>query len=303
MAGVITTGNHPKALKPGVRKWFGAVYDHHEMEYPALFTVLNSSENYEEDVQMTNFGLAPEKKQGDGVRYTSHTQGWSKRYVHIVYGLGFKVTREEFEDNKYKEVAKARSGSMAFAMTQTKENVHANIINRMESGSYLGGDGKALVVSDHPSRGGDWSNILSPAADISEEAIEDLQIQIMGATDDQGMKFSLIGESLHIPRQLFYEASRILNSVLQNDTALNALNVLKSTNALPKGIHMNHYFTDADAFGIKTNCPNGLLSFQRRAREVTDDNEFDTENAKYKCTERYSAGWTDPRGYYASPGA
>ena len=301
--GVITTGNHPKALKPGVRKWFGMSYDEHEMEYPVLFTVLNSSENYEEDVQATNFGLAPEKLQGDGVSYTSHIQGWSKRYVHIVYGLGFKVTREEFEDNRYKELARGRTTAMAFSMTQTKENVHANIINRMTTAAYTGGDGQVFVVSTHPSPAGSQSNILSPAADMSEQSIEDLQIQVMGATDDQGMQIKLIGESLHIPRQLYYEAERILGSILQNDTALNAKNVLKSTGAFPKGIHMNHYFTDSDAFHIKTNCPNGLLSFQRRAREVTDDNEFDTENAKYKCTERYSCGWTDWRTLYASAGA
>ena len=87
MAGVITTGNAPKSLKPGVRMWFGAAYDEHPLEFPELFTVLNSDENYEEDVHMTSFPLAPEKKQGDGVRYMSLTQGWSKRYVHMVYGI------------------------------------------------------------------------------------------------------------------------------------------------------------------------------------------------------------------------
>jgi len=303
MPGVITTGNHPKALKLGVRQWFGASYDEHEMEYPALFTVLNSGDNYEEDVQMVNFGLAPVKNQGDGVRYMSHTQGWTKRYVHVVYGMGFKITREEFEDNKYEKVGKQRSKSAGFSMSQTKEHVHANIINRMANSDYPGGDEKELIATDHPSIGGPWSNELDPAADISEDALEDLQIMIFGATDDLGHVIKLIGESLHIPRQLFYEAHRILDSVLQNDTALNALNVLKSTRAFPKGIHMNHYFTDADAFGIKTNCPDGLISFQRRAREMTDDNEFDSENAKYKFTERYSCGWTNPRGYFASIGA
>ena len=32
------------------------------------------------------------------------------------------------------------------------------------------------------------------------------------------------------------------------------------------------------------------------------DNDFDTENAKYKATARYSFGWSDPRCIYGSPG-
>jgi hypothetical protein len=33
------------------------------------------------------------------------------------------------------------------------------------------------------------------------------------------------------------------------------------------------------------------------------DNDFDTENAKYKATSRYSFGWSDARGVYGSAGA
>jgi hypothetical protein len=46
-----------------------------------------------------------------------------------------------------------------------------------------------------------------------------------------------------------------------------------------------------------------MLYFQRRAYEFVQDNDFDTENAKAKATERYSCGWTDPRGLYGSAGA
>jgi len=303
MAGVITTGNHPKALWPGVKRWFGAVYDEHAEEWPVLFERLNSSQNYEEDVQQMNFGLAPEKDQGEKVKYTSTSQGWYERYVHVVYGLGYIVTREEMEDNLYEKVSMNRSRALAFAMRQTEENVHANILNRAFNSDYTGGDGKELIATDHPSRNGTWSNELDPSADISELSLEDLIIQIMGATDDLGNKISLMPQLLAVPRQLWFEANRILKSTLQNDTANNALNVLKATNALPGGIKLNHYFSDTDAFFIKTNCPNGMTHYDRRAIEFTKDNDFDTENAKAKTTQRYSCGWTDPRTLYGSAGA
>jgi hypothetical protein len=46
-----------------------------------------------------------------------------------------------------------------------------------------------------------------------------------------------------------------------------------------------------------------MKHFERRGVEFAIDNDFDTENAKYKATERYSFGWTDWRGIYGSAGA
>jgi len=303
MAGVIHTGNHPKALWPGIKAWWGRVYGEHKVEYTDLFDMDTSTQNYEEDVQVTGFGLAPVKPQGMPVHYDTESQGYVKRYTHIVYALGYIVTREELEDNLYVVVSKRRSQALAFSMRQTKENVGAQIWNRAFNSSYTGGDGKELCCTDHPSKSGSQSNIIAANADISEGAIEDLIIQIMGAVNDRGLKISLMPKSLHVHRTDWFEANRILKSVLQNDTANNALNILRATNALPGGIKVNHYFSDSDAWFIRTNAPRGLIGYQRRAIEFTQDNDFDTENAKAKNTERYIFSWTDWRALYGSPGA
>ena len=63
------------------------------------------------------------------------------------------------------------------------------------------------------------------------------------------------------------------------------------------------YLTTAGAWFIKTDVPNGLMLFNRRALALTQDNDFDTENAKMKATERYVFGWAEPRGIWGSPGA
>jgi len=302
MAGVISTGNHPKALWPGIKAWWGRVYDEHKVEYTDLFDMDTSRQNYEEDVQVTGFGLAPVKPQGMGVEYDSETQGYIKRYTHVVYALGYIVTREELEDNLYVVVSKRRAQALAFSMRQTKENIAAQIYNRAFTAG-TGGDGSYLCVDDHASKSGDQSNLLAAASDLNEAAIEDMIIQIMGANNDRGLKISLMPKSLHVHRSDWFEANRILKSVLQNDTANNALNVLKSTNALPGGIKVNHYFSDSDAWFIRTNAPRGMIGYQRRPIEFTQDNDFDTENAKAKNTERYVFGWTDWRGVWGTPGA
>lgn len=303
MAGVITTGNHPKALWPGVKAWWGRNYDEHEQEWRKIFDVEQSEKAYEEDVEATGFGLVPVKAQGASVVYDSESQGTVTRYTHVAYALGYVVTKEELADNLYEVVSMRRTQSLAFSLRQTEENVHANILNRAFNSSYTFGDGKELIATDHPSKSGNQSNHLTTAADLSETALEDLIIQIMGATNSRGLKISLMPRSLIVPRQLWYEANRIMKSTLQNDTANNAINVLQATNALPEGIVMNHYLTDADAWFIKTNAPRGLIHMDRAAAEFTQDNDFDTENAKAKVYRRFSAGASDFRGIYGSPGA
>ena len=300
---VISTGNHPKALWPGVKAWWGRTYNEHAVEYTDLFDMESSSRNYEEDVQLTGFGLAPVKAEGASITYDSETQGYISRYIHVAYALGFIVTREEIDDNLYEVVGKRRAQALAFSMRQTKETIGANIYNRAFNSSYTYGDGKELLATDHPNASGTWSNELAVAADLSETALEDLIIQIMGATNHKGLAINLMPKSLIVPRQLWFEANRILKSVLQNDTANNAANVLKATNALPGGIKVNHYLTDADSYFVRTNAPRGMVGYDRAKDELKKDNDFNTDNALAKAYERYSFGATDPRGLYGSPGA
>ena len=303
MAGIITTGNHPKALWPGIKAWWGRVYDEHVTEYTDLYDTDTSSRAYEEDVEVTGFGLAPVKAEGAAVTYDSETQSFVSRYTHVAYALGYIVTYEELQDNLYEMVSKRRSQALAFSMRQTKENVGANGYNRGFNSNFVGGDSKEMLATDHPTLSGDQSNELAVAADLSEASIEDLIIQIMGATNARGLKISLMPKKLIVPRQLWFESNRILNSILQNDTANNAVNVLNATNAIPEGVCVNHYLTDPDAWFVRTNAPRGLIHYQREATSLQNDNDFDTSNAKAKSYERYSFRWTDWRGIYGSPGA
>ncbi len=300
--GVITTGSHPKALWPGVHDFWGQVYDAHAKEYSDLYDEEDSDKAYEEDVQITGFGLAPIKPQGQSLSYDSEVQGPVTRYTHIAYALGYIVTYEELKDNLYEQVSMRRAKANAFSINQTIENVAAFLYNNAFSPTYFTtGDGVALVSTAHVNTtGGTYSNELSPSADLSEAALEDMCIQIMGTQSDRGLLISLMQESLHIPRQEWFNANRILKSVLQSDTANNNINVLKATNAFPKGIKMNHFFTSSSYWFVRTNCPNGMQMFWRDRPEFDQDNDFDTKNAKAATYMRFSVGCTDPRGIFAS---
>lgn len=302
--GVITTGAHPKALWPGIHAFWGQIYNANPTEYTDLYDVDDSDKAYEEDVQITGFGLALVKPEGGPMTYDYEIQGPVSRYTHIAYALGYKVTFEELRDNLYETVSMRRAQSNAFSIAQTVENVAAAVYNDAFTGAiFVHADGQPLISAVHVNTtGGTYSNALTPAADLMEVSLEDISIQIMGVQTDRGLLISLTGQSLHVSRQEWFNANRILKSVLQSDTSSNNINVLKATNAFPKGIKLNHYFTAAHPWYVRTNCPNGMTFFWRDRPMFDQDNDFDTKNAKAGTYMRFSLGDTDPRGIFASNG-
>lgn len=305
MAGIITTASHPKALWPGIKQWWGQVYDEHAVEYTDLFDSETSSQNYEEDVQLTGFGLAPVKAEGAGVQYDSEVQGFTTRYTHVAYALGYIVTKEELDDNLYESVSRKRAAALAMSFRQTKENVAANVYNRAFSNTYAGGDAVSLSNTAHPNTsGGTWANRPTVDVDLSEAALEDALIAIMGLQNDRGLLINIMPRTLIIPRQQVFNAQRILHSSYQTGNANNDINVIKSGNYLPGGFKVNHYLTSPNAWFIRNSIPGktGMKYYERVGMQFDQDNDFDTMNAKAKGYERYSFGWSDPRAIWGVNG-
>lgn len=303
-AGIINTGSHPKLLWPGVNAIWGQIYNEHAKEYPDLFEIDTSEQAWEDDVQVTGFGLASVKGESQAGTYDSELQGIITRYVHLAYSLGYIVSYEELRDDLYEKVSMRRAKANAFSINQTIENICAFLYNNAFVSTYFTtGDGIALCSNAHTQAlGGTYSNVLTPAADLTESSLEDLVIQIMGVSNDRGGLINIMPQSLHVPRQEWFNANRILKSVLQAGTSNNDINVLNATNAFPKGIKLNHYFTAPHAWFVRTNCPQGMKMFWREKPDLAQDNDFDTKNAKALCYFRMSVGCTDPRGIFASNG-
>ena len=305
MSGTIARGNAPRLLQEGVKKVFGQEYNKHSVEYDKIFDTLSSQKAFELDVQFEGFGLATVKDEGGDIAFDTQRQGFTPTYPHITYGKGFVVTKEALQDELYDQFSK-RARGLAFSMTQTKEIIGANVLNDSTTAVMGGGDGVSLLNAAHingPTNGDTFSNILAVASDLSEASLEDLLIQIGQATDPRGLRIALQGTRLIIPTGEQFEAQRILGSVLQNDTANNATNALRDMRAIRDGFVINHYLTDVNAWFIKTNAPDGLKYYTRQAVEFGEDNAFTSGNIRFKADERYSFGWSEPRGIFGSPGA
>ena len=305
MSGVITSSSFAKLLWPGLNAIYGKEYNDYAVEWDKLFEKNTSDKAYEEDLGLSSFGLAVVKPEGSPISYDTERQGFTSRYNHVVYALGFIITREIYEDDLYGKVGAQKAKALARSLRQTKEIVAANVYNRAFTAGYTGGDGIVLCSTAHLNvAGGTYSNKIATDADLSEAALEQAVIDIAGYRDDRGLLIAAKPEKLIIPYQLQFEAKRILNADGRVDTDLNDPNVLKQSSIFNQVI-VNHYLnsTGNDDWFILTNVKDGLKYFERRGDQFEMDNDFDTENAKFKATARYSFGWSDPRAIYGSQGA
>lgn len=298
----INTGSFVKALYPGVNKWYGDSYNQFPVEWDKIFSSHSSRRAWEEDVSTSGFGLAMQMGEASPVPYDTAQQGFIDRYTHVKFGLGFIITKEMVEDDLYDVIGKKRAQALAFSARQTKEIVCANILNRAFNGSYTYGDGVALCVNNHPNiAGGTWSNIPSVNADISETALEQAYIDIGKWTNDRGLKIAVKAQKIVVPVDLDFEINKIMQTEYEVGTDNNTKNIVKSR--FPGGVIINHYLTDTDAWFLLTDVQDGLKVFNRRADSFDMDDDFDTDNAKFKFTTRYSVGATDKRAIYGCQGA
>ena len=292
-----------KQLEPGLNSIFGLNYKQYPQQWKLVFESNTSDKAFEEDVLMEGFGAAVVKGEGTAVSYDVAAEQYTSRYNHETIALAFAITEEAEEDNLYGAVAKKYVKALARSMVHTKEIKGANILNNGFDSSYTGGDGKELLATDHPTSAGSQSNELATAADFSETSLEQILINISNMDDDRGIPVAATGTQLIIPTALAFDAERVLNSTLRSSTADNDVNANRSMGMLPQGVHIMQRLTDTDAWFVQTDVPDGLKMFQRRAMRKGMEGDFETGNIRYKCSERYSFGWTDWRGIFGSPGA
>ena len=292
-----------KELEPGLNALFGLEYKRYENQHTEIFDTENSDRAFEEEVMLSGFGNAQVKGEGQGVSYDSAQETFTSRYTHDTIALAFSITEEAIEDNLYDRLASRYTKALARSMANTKQVKAANVLNNAFDSSFAGGDSKELCATDHPTIAGTFSNELATSADLNETSLEQSLIDIAAFTDERGLKIAARGLKLIIPSELQFTAERLMKSQGRVGTADNDINAINSMGMIPQGYVVNNFLTDTDAFFIKTDVPNGLKMFVRSPISTKMEGDFDTGNVRYKARERYSFGFSDPRGIFGSPGA
>ena len=293
-----------KELEPGLNALFGMEHARYDNEWKEIFATENSDRAFEEEVELSGFGNAKVKDEGESVEFDDAQEAFTSRYTHETIALAFSITEEAVEDNLYDSLSSRYTKALARSMANAKEVKGANVLNRAFNSSYTGGDGLELCSTAHLTvGGGTYKNELSTAADLNETSLEQAMIDIAGFIDNRGLKVAVKARKMIIPVNLQFIAERLLKTDLRVGTSDNDINASKSMNVVPEGYTVNHYLSDTDAFFIITDAPNGLKYFNRAPVKTSMEGDFNTGNVKYKARERYSFGWSDPRGIFGSPGA
>jgi hypothetical protein len=290
-------------VEPILNEAFDGVYDQRADEWKQVFREERGiPRNYHEEPVLFGFGAAPELPDGTAVTYQSGGVLFIKRYQYKVYGLAFALTKVLVEDGDHIRIGQTYAKHLAQSLVETKETNAANILNRAFNGAYAGGDGKSLVATDHPIINGTFSNQLSTAAALSQTSLEQILIQIRNAVDNNGKRIRLNPTKLVVSPSNVFQAEVLLKSVLRAGTGNNDINPVKSMGLLDGGQANLSRLTSTTAWWVETDAPEGLKLMMRRSLEKSMEGDFETDSMRFKSTERYDLGWTDPRAVFGTPG-
>ena len=290
-----------KELLPGLNALFGLEYARYGEEHKEIYETETSERSFEEETKLSGFNAAPVKNEGSAISYDNAQEAWTARYNHETIALGFSLTEEAIEDNLYDSLSARYTKGLARAMAYTKQVKAAAVLNNGFNPTVVGGDGVSLFSTAHPLvSGGTNANTPSTPADLNETSLENAVIQIAAWTDERGLLIAARPKKLIVPPALMFVATRLLETELRVGTNNNDINALKNNGSIPEGYTVNHFLTAPNAWFLITDVPNGLKHFERTPLQNSMDGDFDTGNVRYKARERYSFGYSDPLGAYAS---
>jgi phage major head subunit gpT-like protein len=289
-------------LLPGLRGIEGK-YEQIPSQYDKIFTKHESKMALERTAEMRFLGYAQLKTEGG---QTAFDNGAGERYIynqeHVEIGLGYAITRKAIDDNLYKTQFAPSNLGLIESFNQTKEIYGANVLNTATTyNASVGGDGKALVATDHPIDGGTIANRPATDVELNEATLLNGMIAVRTNFKDQaGLKMYARARKLIVPTALEPTAIRLLKTELRPGTSDNDVNAIQSTSGgLPEGYMVNDYLTSASAWFLLTNI-DGLSYMERVKFESDMQVDFVTDNLLVKGYERYSFGYYNWRSIYAS---
>jgi phage major head subunit gpT-like protein len=287
-------------LLPGLRGVEGK-YEQIPSQYDKMFTKHESKMALERTAEMRFLGLAQLKTEGGQTAFDNNA---GERYVynqeHTEIALGYAITRKAIDDNLYKTQFMPSNLGLIESFQQTKEIYGANVFNTAQTyNSSIGGDGKALVASDHPIDGSTVSNLAT--VELNESTLLNAMIAVRTNFKDQaGLKVFARARKLIVPTALEPVAIRLTKTELRPGTADNDVNAIMMTSGgLPESYMVSDFLTSSSAWFLLTNI-DGLSYMERVKFESDMQVDFVTDNLLVKGYERYSFGYYNWRSIYGS---
>jgi hypothetical protein len=304
MANPMRSTDFRSVVEPILNEVFDGIYDQRKDEWKDVAKQRDGIKRaYHEEPVLYGFNAAPEVPDGDPVTYGQGGELFRQRYIYRVFGLAFALTRILVEDGDHISIGKIYSEHLAQSMIETKETLVAQIFNRAFNAAFPGGDGQPMNSLSHPLVSGVYSNLLTTAAALSQTSAEQMLIQIRSAVDANGKKVRLNPVKFIVSPSNMFQAEVIIKSVLRTGAANNDINPINTTGMLSQGVAVLSRVTSTTAWWIQNgNVRRGVQLMMRRGLQKAMEGDFETDSMRYKSTERYIPGWTDPRDNWGTPG-
>lgn len=298
---VMVRGAFSNLIAPGFRKIVFETYKERPTEGDRWINMNKTQRAYEEDFPIAGFGTLLTKQEGGPVSYQDAIQGLLKRYIWTTFGLGFRITEEMMEDDLYGIMGAKMSKALGRSARNNFEIVTHSVLNNAFDTNFVGFEAaKSLISTSHATlRGLSQSNRPATDTDITLPAIQAAIEHFHGLNDEAGLPVMFIPRFLHYSVGDHWIVSQILKSEKLPGGNQNDVNQLQREGLTPL---LSHYFTDPDAWYV-TADNHDLNYFDRRPPRLTNTDDFETGDAKFKLTRRNGAGYGDWRGVYGSPGA
>lgn len=296
-------GSFGPLLTPGLKTIFFNQLKATKSVYDKWINVDSSSRAFEDDYKIAGLGQMVQKAEGAVYTFDEPISGDTRRYTHLTYGLGFRVTLEMYEDDLY-AVMNRMSKELAKAAQYNKDVQAATVLNNAFNSSYAGYDSLELCSTAHVNLGdgATQANEPSTAADFGLLALQAAIEAFEGWTDDRGFMVDTEPKLLVHNTGDIWSAGEVLESEYVPDTADNTKNIVRSKYGIVP-FH-NKFLTDADAwFLLADKGSHDMKMYLRKDTSFNDAEDPLNDDMIYTARQRLSVGFSDWRGVYGSPGA
>ena len=299
-----------KAVVPGLFAFMISGYKKQAAlsDWKKICTVRPSKRAYEEAAYAAGLGLFPHKPEGEAITYDDLLQGPTKRWTAKTYSLGVKITEELIEDSLYPDIPteiRSLTTELGVSADETFAILAWDMLNNgTVTTNHTTADALALFSGSHLYvDNSTWSNLLSPAADLSATALQ-TTIDNFETTKDESGRYQIIkAASIIVNPANAWKAKELLNSVYDPESANNAINALKERNLQ---LVVSPYYTDTDSFTLMATPANemsGIIAFMRRKVTFASDGDFETGDYRAKGSFRFSIECAKSNNLYHSAGA
>lgn len=279
-----------KLLEPGLRKIFENVLKAQPEMRSEFYNMQTTDNPTEEDLSigaMKGFPLFT-----GTISYDRMYQGYSVTYEFPERAGGFQVERKLFDDDRYTIINKRPAGLALAAARQREEDAVATFNNAF-SGSYVGGDAKALCATDHPSPAPDGPAARSNKGAYALNHANLLVVRnlMKDTRDDRNNRIMMNPDTLLIPTGLYETAWELMQSEGKVNTADHNPNIHHGKYKL---VEWNLLSSSTDWFMIDSRLMKLFLNwFERVPMEFAYEEDFNTLVARYRAYTRYNCGFSD----------